>query len=251
MNCQRCNWSYASAFSLFLISLAAFAPGAYGQTAAQSRPRLANETQPAPAAEAVLTLNQAFFDMVLETVLRDFAPPSYPLKLAALDRSGALTNDRQTAHALLECPNAVTLAREVGNVRTQIFLREGQLTAPLAFTGSYKPVLGCLRFQGWAETEMNLDFNAAQQTLNLRVTVKNVHLNGVPSLFTGPLKGMVQDSLDQRINPLPLLRAEQLSAQVPLQALGGTLQLRAREVRPVISDGALSLHILYDFARAN
>ena len=97
---------------------------------------------------------------------------------------------------------------------------------------------------------MTLEFNQAQQTLNLRVAVKSVRLDNVPSLLNAPLKGLVQDAIDQRINPLPLLKAEQLSAQLPLAALGGTLQVRAREVRPEITPGALHLHIFYEFSRA-
>lgn len=250
MKRKRLKAGHSGVVWLVLASVALTLPVS-GQTVAKVRPRLANAAPENAPAEVVLTLNEAFFKIVLETVLREFAPPSYPLKLAKADREiTPAPHAADAAHAPDPCPSAVTLAREAANVRTAIYVRESGLNAPLAFTGSYKPPFGCLRFQGWADTDMTLDFNAAQQTLNLRVTVKSIHLNNVPSLFGGPLKDMVQESLDKKINPLPLLKAEQISAQLPLNALGGTLQMRAREVRPVFTQGALQLHIFYDLARA-
>ena len=198
----------------------------YAQNAEASRPRNA-----APA-EATLTLNEAFFNVLLETVFRDFDAPAYPLSLA---------------HA--QCLSEVKLAREAEGVKTSVRLTQGSITAPIAFTGSYKPPFGCLRFQGWAETEMALDFNQTQQTLNLRVTVRKIHLSNIPDFAAAPVAGLVQKSLDERVNPLPLLNAAQLAAQFPIAALGGTLQLRAREVRPEIASGELRLHIVYEFSR--
>jgi hypothetical protein len=142
------------------------------------------------------------------------------------------------------------VVREAGGVKTAVALKDGRISAPIAFTGAYKPPLGCIRFQGWAETEMKLDFDQPQQTLNLRVQVKKIHLANVPSLAAGPLAKLVQNSLDEKINPLPLLKAEQLAAQLPLTALGGALQLRALEVRPEVTPGALRLRIIYEFSRA-
>ena len=201
-------------------------------------------------AEATLTLNEAFFNTVLDAVFRDFPAPSYSIAGAQPVALPDLPDSHQAAHALPQCASVVSLARSVGATRTAVRLGEGRIAAPIAFTGSYKPPFGCIRFQGWADTEMTLEFNQAQQTLNLRVAVKSVRLDNVPSLLNAPLKGLVQDAIDQRINPLPLLKAEQLSAQLPLAALGGTLQVRAREVRPEITPGALHLHIFYEFSRA-
>ncbi len=200
-------------------------------------------------AEVTVTLNEAFFNVLLETVFRDFKAPAYPLSLTGVAKRRT-RNPEKTSHALPQCLSEVLVVREATGVKTAVRLSEGVISAPIAFTGSYKPPLGCLRFQGWAETEMTLDFNQPQQTLNLRVTVKKIHLQNVPDLAAGPLRRLVQNSLDERINPLPLLKAEQLAAQMPLAALGGALQLRAREVRPEIVNGALRLHINYEFSRA-
>ena len=234
-------------FSLICL-IAACSSRHTAQEAEASRARKA--AAPAPA-EVLLTLNEEFFNIVLETVFRDFKAPAYPLSLTGLASLEDITPDAaETAHALPQCLSEVLVVREANGVKTAVRLAAGIISAPIAFTGAYKPPLGCLRFQGWAETEMKLDFNQQQQTLNLRVTVKKIHLQNVPSLASAPLARLVQNSLDERINPLPLLKAEQLAAQLPLTALGGALQMRAREVRPEVVTGALRLHIAYEFSRA-
>ena len=52
---------------------------------------------------------------------------------------------------------------------------------------------------------------------------------------------------DNRINPLDLLRLDQLSARVPVPPAGGALRLRAKEVLPEIVPGSLQLHVTYEF----
>jgi hypothetical protein len=46
------------------------------------------------------------------------------------------------------------------------------------------------------------------------------------------------------------MRGAQLTLNVPVQASGGTVHAQARDVRAEIKDGALRLHITYDFAGA-
>jgi hypothetical protein len=201
-------------------------------------------------AEATLTLNEAFFNAVLETVFRDFRAPAYPLALSDLVENRRPSRTGQAAHASPQCPSEVAVVREAAGVKTAVKLADGRISAPVAFVGSYKPPLGCFRFQGWADTDMNLEFNREKQTLNLRVTVKSVKLDNVPALLAnGPLRNRIQDTLDKRINPLPLLKTEQLTSQMPLAPLGGTLQLRAREVQPEVKTGELRLRISYEFSR--
>ena len=61
----------------------------------------------------------------------------------------------------------------------------------------------------------------------------------------------MQDALDERVNPIEILRAEQVSAQLPLRKLqtGGSLRLRASGVRHEVSPGELRLRISYEFVR--
>jgi hypothetical protein len=128
----------------------------------------------------------------------------------------------------------------------------GRISAPLAFSGSYSvALLGCIYFQGWAETTINLEFDRARQVLSGHVEVQDIHLNGVPGLASGVILNLVQNSIDRRINPVEILPASQLSARIPIAAAGGALRLMAREVRPEIVAGALRLHIIYEFTKAD
>jgi hypothetical protein len=73
----------------------------------------------------------------------------------------------------------------------------------------------------------------------------------VPSLLSDGVTSLVQDALDQRVNPVEILRAEQVSAELPLRRFqtGGSLRLRAREVRHEILAGELRVRIVYEFVR--
>jgi hypothetical protein len=151
-----------------------------------------------------------------------------------------------------QCASVIVLEREVGGVRTAVRFENGRITAPLAFSGSYAvALLGCIRFQGWAETTIRLDFDRARQVLSARVDVQDIHLSGVPSLANGVIVSLVQNSIDRRINPVEILQAAQLSARIPIAAAGGALRLLAKEVRPEIIPGSLRLHIIYEFAPAD
>jgi hypothetical protein len=80
--------------------------------------------------------------------------------------------------------------------------------------------------------------------------VQEVQLNGVPRLANGVVVSLVQNSIDKRFNPYELFRAEQLSPIVPIKAAGGSLRLRAKEMRPEIIPGALKIYVNFEFERA-
>ena len=81
--------------------------------------------------------------------------------------------------------------------------------------------------------------------------MREIHLNDVPEIVSGPILKMVQSELDRRYNPLDLFTLEQVSQRVNIQPAGGGLKLRAREIRPEITPAALTLHITYDFVRGS
>ena len=207
-------------------------PCALSQEAARAR-----EVRATPAGEVAVVLNEQIFNALLDALLSMPRPPTFPLKQGA---PGA------------DCASEITLAREVSGARTLVRFEPGRISAPVAFRGSYSaPVVGCLKFQGWADTQLSLAFDAGRQALAARVEVRKVNLSGVPSMFADGVTGLVQDSLDERVNPIEILRAEQVSAQLPLRKLatGGTLRLRAREMRHEIVPGELRLRIAYEFVR--
>ncbi|MCA1613697.1 MAG: hypothetical protein LC800_06015 [Acidobacteria bacterium] len=217
--------------SLILVILCAPAAAA-AQEAARAR-----EARATPAGEVAVVLNEQIFNALLDALLAMPRPPTFPLKRGA---SGG------------DCASEITLAREVSGARTLVRFERGRISAPVAFRGSYNaPVVGCLKFEGWADTQLNLAFDSSKQALAARVEVKKVNLSGVPSMFSDGVTGLVQDSLDERVNPVEILRAEQVSAQLPLRRLatGGTLRLRARDIRHEILPGELRLRIAYEFVR--
>jgi hypothetical protein len=120
------------------------------------------------------------------------------------------------------------------------------VTAPLAFRGTYEaPLLGCLAFDGWAETAFDLRFDPEGQKLDAVISVRDVKLRNIPTAFGGGITGMVQDAIDRRVNPVTLLRAEQLGARLPLGS-GAPLRLRARDIRHEVAGRELRLRIFYE-----
>lgn len=241
----------------------------FAQSETASRARQAGAV---PAAEATLTINEQFINSFLDAMFTRLRGPQFPLSLAGLEpqkeTAGAIAVDEQkTAHRQIsfslkaeqaksarpaQCASVIVLEREVGGVKTAVRFENGRITAPLAFSGSYAvALLGCIRFQGWAETIIRLDFDRGRQVLSARVEVQDIHLSGVPSLANGVIVSLVQNSIDRRINPVEILQAAQLSARIPITAAGGALRLLAKEVRPEIVPGSLRLHIIYEFAPAD
>ena len=220
----------------------------------KTRPRQATSQPqaspaPAPAAEATVTLNEQFLNALLEAMFTRLGAPSFPLALSNEQRP--VSSPPTVARALNpanHCASVVVLEREMNGVKTAVRFENGRIFAPLAFSGSYNVLLlGCMRFQGWADTAINLEFDRERQVLSARVDVQDIHLNGIPTLANGVVMNMVQNSLDTRINPVEILQAAQLSARLPISAAGGALRLRAKEVRPEIVPGFLRLHITYEF----
>jgi hypothetical protein len=230
--------THLRAFVCALILTLTFMHSARAHRAAQAS--RARESRAIPAGEVVVTINEQTFNALLEALFTLPQPPTFPLGQG--NGSGGA------------CPGAITLEREVAGTRTAVHFREGRITAPVAFSGSYSaPVVGCLKFQGWADTALNLAFDPSKQALTARVEVREVHLDKVPSLFVSGVTGLVQDALDARVNPIEILRAEQISADLPLHKLssGGSLRLRAKEVRHEIVGSELRLHVVYEFVRVD
>jgi hypothetical protein len=186
-----------------------------------------------PAGEVVVVLSEEFLNSLLQAVASQPEPPAFPLSKGG--EGGG------------KCASQVQLLSESGGTRTAVRFREGQITAPVAFRGSYEaPLVGCLHFEGWADTAFNLEFDETKQALNARITVRELKLRNVPSSVVGPgLTGLVQDAIDARVNPVEILRAEQLGARLPVTR-GTELRLRARDVRHEIVGSELRLHIVYE-----
>jgi hypothetical protein len=219
---------------IVLLSIILFLSPAYGQN---ERARQIVS----PAAEVTITVNEQFFTAFLDAMFTNLKPPSTALAITPGDKG-------RTPAESYGCPSAITLQREEAGVKTAIKLEQGKIAAPLAFAGSYNStLLGCIEFRGWADSSWTLEFDRGRHALLARIEINEVHLTNVPSVAAASLAKIVQSEIDRRINPLELLRLDQLSMRVPIAPSNGALRLKAKEVRPEIVPGALNLHIVYEF----
>jgi hypothetical protein len=196
-----------------------------------------------PPATVVVALEQSFIDAVLATTFSGLGTPTFNLG------RGPSESDGQITPALLQggCSNSITLLAEGSGVKTGVQFRNGTVSAPMAFTGSYN--LGqCLQFKGWAQTRIKLSFDQAKQTVYGYVDVEGVNLEGVNPITNNFLTVFVQGAINQRVNPLVLVAEPQLSLMIPVKGSNGTIKARAKDVRAEILDGSLKLHLTYEFS---
>ena len=228
------RYSLVPAIILTVLLLDSLCTGVHAQESTATRGRRAGN---APGAEATLIVNEQFLNSFLTAIFDNLQEPSMPLTIGGAAPSGS-------------CASDIRLKREVGGVRTAVHFQDGRIVGPLAFAGSYSSsLLGCFEFSGWADSEINLEFNSARGALVARFYLREIHLNNVPAIANGPLLTMVQTAIDRRYNPVDLFTLEQLSTTVNIQPAKGALRLRAREIRPEITPSALTLHIIYEFVR--
>jgi hypothetical protein len=224
-------------FSLILTT-GLLSPTTSAQDSSATRGRRVNTS---PEAEVTITVNQQFVNSFLDAIFNNLHEPTMPL---------SRSDDGASPGGQYGCASEVKLMREENGVRTAMRFEAGHIAGPLAFAGAYSSTLiGCIEFSGWADSDMSLEFDGARQKLMGRFRLREVHLNNMPAIGGGPLINLVQNAIDRRYNPIELLSLDQLSPQVNIKPAGGALRLHAREVRPEVVPGALTLHIVYDFQR--
>lgn len=199
-----------------------------------------------PAGTVVVALSDGFLDQVLTTVFRDLGPPTF--NLSSNPNSGSATIERAAFQG--GCTNSVTLAPEGDNVKTKVQFAGGNISAPLVFSGNYNLLGNCMQFKGWAQTTIQLSFDQPSQTLYGRVNVEGVNLEGVAPFANNFVTVFVRTAIDSRVNPLQILRPQQLQLAIPVQASNGSVNAHVKDVRADVQDGVLRLHITYDFAGA-
>lgn len=188
----------------------------------------------AQKAEVTVSLNEPFFDALLDSMYQNFEAPQFPI-----------SNSRGSA----SCSETVKILREGSGVRTAVRFREGKVYVPLAFSGNYAPpFVGCVDFAGWAETNIDLEFDRENQRLIGRAKVLNVHLNGSGGVGSSLIAKMLQSSIDKKLNPLEILRLDKLSFMVPIRD-AGNLKMRSNGVRPEIANGLLNVFVEFEFLK--
>ena len=215
-----------------------------GVAPAKSTPGVAVKPPDGQAAPAtvVIGLEQSFVDAVLATTFSGLQNPVFQLSQSA--------GQTEITNAAFQggCNNSITLLPEGSGVKTGVQFRNGSVSAPLAFTGSYNFSGQCIQFKGWAQTNIKLYFEEPNQTVYGRVEVEGVNLEGVNPIANTFVTVFVQTAIDQRVNPLVLVSEKQLSLLIPVKASNGTVKARAKDVRAEVLDGSLKLHLTYEFS---
>lgn len=210
-----------------------------------------------PPGTVVLSFDEKFFDTLLGTIFHDLNPPTFKLGANSNNANdprnatpGVFGSPQFVNAQAGGCQNQITITQEGSGARTAVSLQNGQITTPLAFSGSYSAFGNCIALHGAAQANIALSFNREQQTLYGQINVLGVNLENVSPIYEPIITTFVQTAINQKVNPLVIMRGQQLTLNVPVQASGGTVHAQAKDVRAEIKDGALRLHISYDFAGA-
>ncbi|MGH9967342.1 MAG: hypothetical protein ACREBG_05860 [Pyrinomonadaceae bacterium] len=197
-----------------------------------------------PEATVIVSFTSSFLDGLLRTIFQDLGPPSFHLAEIEQQRSSPL----QQIAFQQACANTITLAPEAGNTKTQVQFANGKISAPLAFSGTYNLLGNCMQFKGWAQTSIQLRFDQGSQTVYGQLNVEGVNLEGVNPVANNFVTVFVRNAIDQRVNPLELIRAQQLQLMIPVKASNGAVKAHVKDVRAEILDGSLKMHISYEFS---
>ena len=201
--------------------------------------------------EITISLNEQFFDALLDAIYQNSSPIEFSIASNGKTEH-RLKSSNISAFAVVErppCKEAIQLLRENNGVRTAVRFRDGKVYAPLAFTGNYNPpFIGCVAFSGYAETNIELEFDPDSQRLIARAKVLNVSLNGTGGVGGSVIAKLVQSSIDKKINPIEIIRMDKLSFMLPIQN-GANLRMKATGIRHEIESGILKIHIAYEFSK--
>jgi hypothetical protein len=213
----------------------------------------------AQTAEVTISLNERFFDALLDAIFTNLKQPSFTIAENNLkfkvqgSKSIVAVSSFQESNLQIKnplCDESIRLQREVDGVKTAVKFRDGKIYAPIAFNGSYNPpFIGCVDFQGSAETNIELEFDAAKQTLVGRAKILNVILSGTNGIGSSFITKIVQSSLDKKINPIQILQTDKLSFVIPVQNAGGALRMRATGIRTQVLNGVLNVYITCQFVK--
>ncbi len=209
--------------------------------------------QSSAPAEVTISFTEQLANSFLDALFTNLKAPVFPLSLTSKNAPDKVLGKRMNALSIENssaCASEVILQREVDGVRTAIHFTNNRIIAPLAFTGSYNTgLLGCVRFRGWTNALINLEYDRERQALRARVAVQDFHLSDLSPRASGVVKGLVQSAIDRRANPFEILQAAQLAPRIPISAAGGALRLRLTDIRPEILQNELRLHLFYEFVR--
>lgn len=188
----------------------------------------------AQKAEMTISLNEAFFEALLDSVFQNFEPPEF-----------SLTDGEPTSG----CSESIRILREGNRVRTAVRFRGDVVALPLAFSGKYSlPFVGCVDFAGTADGLISLEFDRENQRLMGMARVTSVNLAGTNGIGGTQVAKLVQRSIDRKLNPIEIVNMEKLSFGFPVQNKGN-LRMRALSARPEVGVGVINIRIDYEFIK--
>ena len=194
-----------------------------------------------------VTVDEKFFDSLLGTIFRQLGPPQ--LKLSQLQNDFQEQNPlRPVAFQSSTCSDVLVLNPEGGNVKTGVRFTGGKITAPLAFTGSYSVLTRCVQFKGTANATVDLSFDQAKQTVFGQLNVEDVTLDDVPPIVSSLVTAFVRKTIAEKLNPFEVLQVSQLALSLNVQASGGSVKARVKDVHAEVQEAALKLYLTYDFS---
>ncbi|HMG75077.1 MAG TPA: hypothetical protein VK582_16360 [Pyrinomonadaceae bacterium] len=193
-----------------------------------------------------VTVDEEFFDSLLNTIFRQLGPPQ--LKLSQNQNQNQDPLPLQPAALQSSCSDVLVLNPEGSNVKTGVRFTGGKITAPLAFTGSYSVLTKCVQFKGTAKATVDLSFDQSRQTVFGQLNVEDVTLDDVPPLISTLVTAFVRKTIAEKLNPFEVLQVSQLNLSLNVQASGGLVKARVKDVRAEVQEGALKLYLTYDFS---
>jgi len=189
-----------------------------------------------------VTVDEKFFDSVLGTIFRQLGPPQLQLS------QNQPQSQPSPAATQNSCGDVLVLNPEGDNVKTGVRFTGGKITAPLAFTGSYSVLTKCVQFKGTAHSTVDLSFDQSRQTVFGQLNVEEVVLNDVPPIVSSLVTAFVRKTITEKVNPFEVLQVSQLALSLNVQASGGSVKARVKDVRAEVQEGALKLYLTYDFS---
>ncbi|MEP6945955.1 MAG: hypothetical protein ABJA02_08565 [Acidobacteriota bacterium] len=200
------------------------------------------------AGTAELVLKQDLLNDILQTIFRDMGSPAF--QLTGIQDDQVTTGPAESAVFASQnaCDGKISVLPQGSGVTTGVNFENGRIAAPLAFSGSYNSPFGCIKFTGWAKAILELRFDASRQTVYGQLDVETVNLDGVNPLLSGLITPIVQSTINSRVNPIEILRGEQIAPEIKLASTGGNLKAAVKDVRAEAKGDALNLFIIYTFS---
>jgi hypothetical protein len=201
--------------------------------------------------EITISFSEQFFDALLDAVFQYTEPPQFSLAENKVRSDDPLFIAASFSPPAAPCNESIKVLRENGGTRTSVRFRNGKIVAPLAFTGNYNPpLIGCVPFAGTAQTNIELDFDEANQRLIARAKVNDISLNGTGGIGGSLIARMVQGTIDKKINPIEIIRTDKVSFMLPLQN-SNSVRMKATGFTHDVAGGQLNVHVAYEFQKAN